>query len=1026
MKQRILSFFLVVCMLVAVVPVFLLPAAATGETIYEFRSADGDGRMDTNTYGTLLTTVTGDAALAALDLNAVPGAPEDLLGWYAWHNAEFVSAAAFVAGIAKADGTVIFYPVTKTSSFSLSQNMPLTDKTAGTFGGFRGGWVVGRYDTAFTRYENNNAGILTVTTNNWGDGGIYLGAGGNPTGSMILPNFSQSPSASTVRYQAVAAGEATLTVPKVTTSNGSAAIMAVMHNGVYLWPEALKGQSFTTVAADKTLFADTPTADLTLDITLAFGDTVDVLVKRKDGAAVGTAHVNPVVTYTGDVQASEFCTTFEQKPGGANFPVIDTTANTMEAQTGTWQVGRYKSGTFAAFDDASANALMKVTGESEWGNGGMYFNVSSGGAGVPYMAILPSGANCTSAVRYTSPVAATLNITMDVSFVNANAAYAILHNNEIIWPRSGTFTSDYVEGDWELTTAAKAAVPTVTLPGITVAAGDTIAFVADRGSAGSGQGFYGLKMQISGRMLAAGSLSENCLPDTAGENGSTVTYPGAWSLVNYEKADAITADNARLMNVCSGTEFWVDNTGKPGDAGTYGALAYRRTGAYWGGKVGAIAVKGGAAAGWRYTAEVSGFAKIDFAEFGNYIKDNDGSAIDSNKIPKTEYAVYLNGQKVWPADGWYSIADMEANQNYAAEVNAAVAAACPNGIYLTTGDHLEVLCKTPSGTAVYDGRGQRFAPRVIVEEKTADATLEYSARLNDAFALNFGLTAADARSVRLVYTLDGGDAQTVTCTKDGALFSATADGVTAAHMTAPLTYTLWGEVDADNGAVPHRLAAGETTFAAVMMQYVEAYRDATDAKGKAIYNLAVATLNYGAAAQERFNAENTVLPNADLTEAEKAYTLTGETADATLTTNADAIYTFAGASLLLEDTVKLKVFVNAQDGKTAPDGDVYLEYATSADFADAKTVKLVQRGNEGDAKSNASLKAALTILPDAYAETYYMRVVQVDESGNATVIGTVLTYSVAAYAARVPGEKTLTDCIITMGEAAEAYLAALA
>ena len=54
-----------------------------------------------------------------------------------------------------------------------------------------------------------------------------------------------------------------------------------------------------------------------------------------------------------------------------------------------------------------------------------------------------------------------------------------------------------------------------------------------------------------------------------------------------------------------------------------------------------------------------------------------------------------------------------------------------------------------------------------------------------------------------------------------------------------------------------------------------------------------------------------------------------------------------------------------------------------------------------------------------------MRVVQVDESGNATVIGTVLTYSVAAYAARVPAEKELTDCIITMGEAAEAYLAAM-
>lgn len=1022
MKQRILSLFLVVCMLVVAVPVFLLPAAAAGETIYEFRSADGDGRMDKNTYGNLLATVRGNTALAALDLDAIPGAPEDLLGWYTWHNAEFVSAAAFAAGIIEAEGTVIFYPVTKTSAIKASQNMPLVDNTTGacTFGGFRGGWLVGRYSsTAFTRYESNNAGILTITTDNWGDGGMYVGAGGNPTGTVILPNFT-NPAASAVRYQAIAAGAATLTVPKVTTSQtGSAAVMAIIHNGVYLWPEALAGQSFTTVAAAKASFADTPETDLTLDLTLAIGDTVDVLVKRKDGAAVGTAYVNPIVTYTGDVKTVDFHSIFEQVPGTANFPTI---ADGVATQTGPWRVGRYNSGTFAAFVDASANSLMKVTGEAEWGAGAMYFNASSGGAGVPYMAILPSGANYTSAVQYTTPSSAVVDITVDVSFVQAGHAYAILHNNEIIWPVSGkTFTSDYVAGDWQLTTEAKAAVPTVTLSGITVAAGDTIAFVADRGTtASSGQGFYGLNMRISGRLLAVGSSAESNLPATAGESGSTVTYPGAWSAVNYENADTITADNARLMNICSGKEFWVDSTGKPGDVSTYRAAAYRDTGHYWGGKVGAIAVKGGAAAGWRYTAEVSGFAQLDFAEFGNYIKDNDGNAIDSASVPKTEYAIYLNGQKVWPADGWYSIADMEANHNYADTVNAAVAASYPNGIYLTTGDHLEVLCKTPSGTNIYGGRGQRFAPRVIVEKKVADPTLEYSARLNDAFSLNFGLTAADARSVRLVYTLDGGDAQTVTCTKDGALFSAATEGVAAAHMTAPLTYTLWGEVEADDGAVSHRLATGETTFAAVMMQYVEAYRDATDAKGKAIYELAVATLNYGAAAQERFNAENTTLPNAGLTEEEKAYAKAGETAGYDQTKDAGATYFFAGASLLLEDTVKLKVFVNAQDGKIAPDGDVYLEYATSADFADAQTVKLVQRGNEGDVKSNAYLKAALTILPDAYAKTYYMRVVDADGK----VIGTVLTYSVAAYAERVPGEKTLTDRIMTMGKAAEAYVAA--
>lgn len=1026
MKQRILSLFLALCMLAVAVPVFLLPAAAAEETgkTYEFRASDGSGRTNANGAGTLLSTAVGAAALANTLENGVPGAPADLIGWYTWANGEFVPAELYAAGLKTADETVTFYPVTKTTAFSANNNMPLSDPNA--LYGFRGGWVVGGYsDSAFTQYGalSVNGAVLTVGAGTeWDRGGMYLTEGGYAPSHMILPNYTKN-AASTLRYRAIAAGEVTFALPKIEVADsGAAAVMAIAHNGVYLWPAALAGKAVSDIATDKASFADAPADTLTFALTLAADDTVDVLLVRKENAGVGTAAASPTVTYTGNVQVDEIRTRFEQATGGVNFPQVN---DSVVSQSAQWKVGRFKSGSFAAFDDASQGSLIRVTGEDEWGNGAIYTSdLSSGGVDVPNMTVLGNSGNYVTAVQYTAPVNAKLNIALTASFVNAGSAYAVLRNNEIIWPKSGAaFTGDYKEGDWALTTAAKGAV-SVSLSDIVVAAGDTISFVADRGTSGSGRGFYGLQMQIAGNRYGAVSRALNNLPAAAGESGASVTFPGPWSFVNYANADNITADNARLMNVLSGKEFWVDNTGKPGDVGSYKAAVYHEAAAYWGGQPGTIAVVSGAAAGWRYTAEVSGFAQVDFAEFGNYAMTNpagdvpahyfgDGT-VPGETLPAYTYAIFRNGQKIWPKDGWYTVEGMTAGGvNHAATVNAAVAAAFPDGIFLATGDNLEVLCKAPVGISIYGGRGNRFAPTVTVAEKVADPALAFRANLNDTFSLTFDLTAVGASDMTLTYTING-ETQTVACTRNGNVFSAVTAGVVASDMTAPITYTLQGKV----GSQDYQFAAGETTFAAVMMRYVEAYRGATDAKGKAIYELAVATLNYGAVAQERFNKANTTLPNKDLTEAEKALVKTGKTATASRTTDENVIYTFAGATLLLKDTVQLKVVIDAQEGKTAPDASgLKLRYWTKADESDAQECALETRGDMAD---SAYLKAALTIRPTAYAETYYMCVVD----GADNVISTILTYSVAAYAARMPAEEDITARIITMGAAAEAYVAA--
>ena len=229
-----------------------------------------------------------------------------------------------------------------------------------------------------------------------------------------------------------------------------------------------------------------------------------------------------------------------------------------------------------------------------------------------------------------------------------------------------------------------------------------------------------------------------------------------------------------------------------------------------------------------------------------------------------------------------------------------------------------------------------------------------------------------------------------------------------ANIFAPAT--VFERKSGDSVTISHAAYTEELTYAGLLMDYVNTYRTAEDALGKAIYQLAVATLNYGAAAQKRFAAENTPLPDAGLTDAEKALSL-GSAADALSLTGTATDYTFNGAACILRDRVQIKLLLTAN----TPTAGARLMYWT--DTEEAQYLELATQSGGPD----TAQKAYLDVLPTAYGTVWHFQVV--DASGAA--LSAELTYSVGSYAARVTAEAEIAGRIITMGAAAEAYRTAL-
>ena len=196
------------------------------------------------------------------------------------------------------------------------------------------------------------------------------------------------------------------------------------------------------------------------------------------------------------------------------------------------------------------------------------------------------------------------------------------------------------------------------------------------------------------------------------------------------------------------------------------------------------------------------------------------------------------------------------------------------------------------------------------------------------------------------------------------------------------------------------------SVAELLMAYVNG--DYTDA----VKQIAIASLNYGAAAQVYFDYQADKLVNAELTEEQKKVTHgTDYTEDGFVATVANPTAKMISMTLLLNDTINLKTVVLSEvEGAR-------IEIATSASFAESVTLDLVTTEGGG------SLKAIMDGISPAYWNTsFYFRVV--DANGN--VISNTFRYSVAAYCQNMQENAKVApvaDAILALYDAVAAYTA---
>ncbi len=213
--------------------------------------------------------------------------------------------------------------------------------------------------------------------------------------------------------------------------------------------------------------------------------------------------------------------------------------------------------------------------------------------------------------------------------------------------------------------------------------------------------------------------------------------------------------------------------------------------------------------------------------------------------------------------------------------------------------------------------------------------------------------------------------------------------------------------------VPHVVQQWQGSYADLMKAYIDAYAADTSDLGMAITDLAVATLNYGAAAQTYFGYKTDSLVNAVLSEEQKNVTH-GTSYETAAMTHLDGTPTveLKGATLLLNDRINIKLLVSS-----GVEG-ARLQIASNESFTDASTIDFVT-------EDETTLKAIMDgLAPAIWNTSFYFRVVDAD--GNA--ISHTLRYSVAAYCQNMINKQDekvtpVADAILALYDAVAAYKA---
>ncbi|MBQ8351240.1 MAG: hypothetical protein IJY20_04245 [Clostridia bacterium] len=823
-----------------------------------------------------------------------------------------------------------------------------------------------------------------------------------------------------------------------------------------------------------------PTNDTLLSYGIKPSDLLGWYVMKPDGTVIDANAYNGVYI-SEDLNFYPYLKSSSMgfnTPG--NSPIISelNTTNKVLALRNGWTAGAYRDGTFWTFDYAPSPGLVFESGTSAWGDGSAYYQAGGGGNAMVLSKNANRVLGLSWTAIASGRVSVNLNkLTFrsdgpaDDKPIDATTYLVITKNDQVIWPTAiagdSMVTTGFADAGWYKASAGNAAAlaahTNVTvgaaLSDVTVEAGDTICFYF---------GYANTRIvdcNPNVTYTTVGDLSEDILytlpyayeparpmdpgqKPVAGAVSDTdpeVSYPGSWEMIVYDNAAAIAnSSSATAATYYTKSDSTMDaffTAHKDyGSAGSSPAAFIYGLGAGWGEDYSiAVQSNGGhrAAAGFRYTAEHAGYLKASFDAFRRCVIGWEMGAAGYNNL---RFAIFVDGVMVWPtANGtatdyanWYkpytvasdyklasSAAPDPALADMTEEMNKALA---DEKFFVQQGSHVDFLITySATGVSIWQGASNVMLPAVDYTDVFL-TNFSASAAIGSSLALNFSAdvnTASFTPSETKPYlqadtaklTLGGGADGIVIGTPaitDGKL-TARVSNITAKQMTETVNYTFTADVKKPGGETETLTLADGTLSVASYMKAL--YNATTDT---ALRDLALATLQYGAAAQTYFGYKTDALANAGIS---ASLSFTPDAPKDKVAQSGNGDYYFDGATVLLEDTLQLKLLLTATDGARADWNSLYL--AINGKKTNA-TISLRSGNTDG-----TYLKAILDVPFAEFSTDYQITL----HAADGTQVSTTLTYSVDTYIARtanITAQADMLAAIRNVGVAALNYKTATA
>ena len=490
-------------------------------------------------------------------------------------------------------------------------------------------------------------------------------------------------------------------------------------------------------------------------------------------------------------------------------------------------------------------------------------------------------------------------------------------------------------------------------------------------------------MTLSAVTVAPSKFADN-LP-TWDAKTESVQFHGGWTMGVWEKESM----NFLPLAYDSSGIFLTPVSGGPW--GTTGG------GIYYTSRTGLIVITGtvleGESAGSyistiQKTADYSGKAELDFDQLmiGRELSAN----VSSSENPVSGgMAIYVGGEKVWPADEdyfWFTSPDLypagyNINYDFRKVMIEDGSWPFPLSLDVKMGDTIDI--RTVQGNP--DNWMFYYKPTVSFTEVSETPMVSHtSVDIAKDFTLNVYanvLAKAEGTTVAMEYwtaeptaeQLAAGGTDMGAAVEENGLYKFAYAGLTAKQMS-DVIYVRPYTVN----------EAGDKNYGKVVPVSIKAYAMAAMGQSEALDNLLVAMLNYGANTQALFGYNVDAPANADLTEEQKR-----ATADIAAMTdvynNEDGANKIKNVSLIMGTDIGMKYMIDSVEGATTYE----LEVSKNADFSDSTKIAMeaVWEGKEQKAIYNISFAEL--------GDTFYVRAV-VDGEAGAT-----LTYSVNSYALRI-------------------------